>query len=242
MALKIRNPLRQPLKRTARTMRQWLGDTDPHRQKVFGIGLSRTGTKSLHQALEALGYYSDHFSTHLLTLRDNTLQLKWKEVAHYDALTDVTAAHFFCELDRRYPHSKFILTVREPQKWLRSCERHFPPLARGKWPHGVEKILRLREEVYGTLFFDRDCFLHAYQTHIEAVKRYFRDRPDDLLILNITDGEGWRPICDFLSCAPPARQFPWANSAGSHHKSARNNGKPKRHLLKWSTISNRKSS
>jgi len=210
---RIRNPFRQPLKRIGRRIHRWFPGISPHRQKVFGIGLSRTGTKSLHQALETLGFFSDHFSTHLLAIKDGKLCLNWNEVGYYDALTDVTAAYFFRELDRRYPDSKFILTVRDPQKWLTSCERHFPPLVPGRWPHGVQKILRLRKEVYGTPSFDRACFLRAYHAHIAAAKAYFLDRPEDLLILDITQGYGWDPICKFLSCPRPTQAFPWANAA-----------------------------
>jgi hypothetical protein len=144
MALRLRNPLRQPAKALyCRALALYRPARDA-RPKVFGIGLSRTGTKSLHQALRILGYRSDHFSTHLLTLAQGELGLDWSSVRDYDALTDVTAARFYRELDARFPGARFILTVREPQAWLRSCARHFPPLRAGHWPSGVDEVLQLR--------------------------------------------------------------------------------------------------
>ena len=48
--------------------------------KIFGIGLSKTGTSSLSEALEILGYSTVHFPRSL------------SEIAYYDAATDSTVA------------------------------------------------------------------------------------------------------------------------------------------------------
>jgi hypothetical protein len=40
------------------------------------------------------------------------------------------------------------------------------------------------------------------------VKEYFRDRPDDLLVMNICAGEGWEKLCPFLGLAIPKVKFP----------------------------------
>jgi len=211
MSVRLRNPLRQPLKSLHRRLVGRLGAYADRQPKVFGVGLSRTGTKSLNEALRILGYRSDHFSTHILALRENQLIMDRSAVASYDALTDVTAARFYRELDDWFPGSRFILTVRDPQTWLNSCERHFPELRPGRWPHGVAKVLRLREEMYGARCFDRERFLDAYRRHREGVEQHFRQRPNDLLVLDITASEGWRALCAFLGLPEPLRPFPWAN-------------------------------
>ena len=164
------------------------------RQKVFGIGLSRTGTKSLDRAFSVLGYRSDHFSTHLLHLEGGALSLDMRKVAAYDALTDITAALFFRELDEAFPGSKFVLTVRDSDGWLRSCRNHFPPLELGVWPYGDAKVLELRRRVYASDSFDSDRFLAAYHAHAEAVRRYFAPRPESLLVLDVCSGDGWGPL------------------------------------------------
>ena len=51
--------------------------------KIFGIGLSKTGTSSLSEALEILGYSTVHFPSTL------------SEIAYYDAATDSTVARRF---------------------------------------------------------------------------------------------------------------------------------------------------
>ncbi len=211
MLLTLRNPLRQPAKLLYGRVRHFLG---PARPKVFGIGLSRTGTKSLHQALRVLGYHSDHFSTQILRLRDGHLDLHLRRAEAFDALTDVTAAYFFRELDRAFPGSRFVLTLRDPEAWLRSCARHFPPLQPGRWPHGVSKVLLLREAVYGGESFDAERFRAAYAAHMDAVRTHFARRPGDLLELDVTRGDGWSPLCRFLGMDIPGQPFPWANRAG----------------------------
>jgi len=179
------------------------------RQKVFGIGLSRTGTKSLDRALCVLGYRSDHFSTHLLRLEGGALSLDMHKVGAYDALTDITAALFFRELDEAFPGSKFVLTVRDSDGWLRSCRNHFPPLELGVWPYGDANVLELRRRVYASDSFDSDRFLAAYHAHAEAVRRYFASRPDSLLVLDVCSGDGWGPLCAFLGRHEPEVPFPW---------------------------------
>jgi hypothetical protein len=179
------------------------------RQKVFGIGLSRTGTKSLDRALSMLGYRSDHFSTHLLRLDDGTLSLDMNNVELYDALTDITAALFFRELDEAFPGSKFVLTVRDPDNWLRSCRRHFPPLEPGVWPYGDAKVLELRRRTYATHCFDSDRFLAAYHAHDAAVRSHFASRPGSLLVFDLCSGDSWGRLCAFLGQSEPEVSFPW---------------------------------
>ena len=76
-------------------------------RKVFGIGLSKTGTTSLSAALAILGYRSKHFP-------------KDEDFARYDAFSDITVAMKFKTLDRFFPGSQFIYTVRDEPAWLAS--------------------------------------------------------------------------------------------------------------------------
>ncbi len=98
------------------------------RAKVFGIGLSRTGTTSLTQALHLLGYKAIHFPHDSVTRAqvyhffDSELQcLSLALLQEADAITDTPVCCLYKALDQAYPGSKFILTVREKHSWLRSC-------------------------------------------------------------------------------------------------------------------------
>lgn len=171
--------------------------------KIFGIGLPKTGTSSLHAALQMLGYSSVHFPTND------------QEIANNDASSDITVAARFEELDSLYPGSKFILTVREVTSWLQSCEQHFGrKLDPSQIPPQLRQFLGgLRMKVFGTISYDRTLFERAHYNHEQQVKRYFANRPNDLLVTNIIAGEGWEKLCPFLDRPIPAQAFPRENVA-----------------------------
>jgi len=166
------------------------------RPKIFGIGLSKTGTTTLTQALEILGYSAVHFPR------------SFKEIEFCDAATDAPVADIFTVLDAKFPGSKFIYTVRDREQWLRSCEKYYS--VRKRRPDDL--ALELRRKIYGKAEFDRDLFAAGYENHHQHVMAYFADRPDDLLVLDICGKDaGWPPLCAFLGKPVPATPFPVAN-------------------------------
>ena len=44
------------------------------------------------------------------------------------------------------------------------------------------------------------------------MQEYFAGRPDDLLVMSVTEGEGWEVLCPFLGHAVPEAPFPHLNS------------------------------
>lgn len=172
--------------------------------KIFGIGLPKTGTHSLHAALEILGYSSIHYP------------VSWSEIDHHNAASDISVACRFAELDKLYPGSKFILTVREIDKWLDSCHFHFHQKVNPARlsPQLKEFLLGFRLKAFGTVIYDRLLFEKAYEKHLNQVKNYFDGRPDDLLIINIGSGNEWPELCNFLAKTIPDRPFPHHNMAG----------------------------
>ncbi len=171
--------------------------------KVFGIGLSRTGTMSLHYALIILGYRS-HF------VFDGEEYLI-EELSEFDAFTHTPLASIYQDLDQRFPNSKFILTVRKDREsWLNSCENQMNLL--GKKTVALRKVLR---RTYGTEIFDRDKYNIAYERHYDDVIKYFSERKNDLLILDICAGDGFEKLCPFLGKQIPRQSFPQKNSISS---------------------------
>jgi len=165
-------------------------------QKIFGIGLSKTGTTSLTRALQILGYTAIHCPRELGMVR------------FHDAATDTPIARHYKTLDQMYPGSKFILTVRDFDSWMESCSKFFRN--RKQIPNN-----EFRDEVnqflYGGREFDTARFTAAISNHLQGVEKYFKDRPKDLLVLNICGGNGWNRLCKFLNKEVPNKPFPWAN-------------------------------
>ncbi len=178
------------------------------RAKVFGIGLNKTGTLSLHEALEFLGYRSLHHGGM------ETMSLVQKAIAEgkpmltpldpdFEAFTDIFGLtyHFYLA-DVQYPGSRFILTVRELDDWLDSRRRHVEKNremnAAGQYQDGFLKV-------------DLELWEAEYVEHEAVVRGYFADRPDDLLVFKLIGGDGWEPLCEFLGHPVPEAPFPWTN-------------------------------
>jgi len=180
--------------------------------KIFGIGLSKTGTHSLTEALNVLGFKAAHWehTKTIITYVDARPVINPNSLENHDAFTDTPVSRVYRELDVMYPGSKFILTVREMNGWLRSIERHLSLPKAGKDSAITEQ---LRIDLYGSVEFDEQLFRKSYDTHVKKVLSYFRDNKQDLLIINICGGEGWETLCPFLRMHVPDRQFPKANVA-----------------------------
>jgi hypothetical protein len=126
---------------------------------------------------------------------------------HYQAAVDTPIACSFRELDLCYPDSLFILTIRDIRSWLESTEWLFTgPPPKSPWKR------QLRLKTFGVLTWDRRRFLNAYHRHVEAVLDHFEGRPESLLVLDITAGEGWERLCPFLQTPQPPLPFPHENA------------------------------
>jgi hypothetical protein len=179
--------------------------------KIFGIGLSKTGTTSLHFALELLGFRSVHAST-LFSRVLNREALAVKPLLstleeQYDAFLDWPISHLVPQLDRRFPDSKFILTVRDPRERYRSAQRHIQE-DRNRQARGLSHAwLELEAE---------EQFVSNNAWHTSAVRSYFQGRSSDLLVMRLTAGEGWGELCEFLKVPSPLKTFPHHAALGSH--------------------------
>lgn len=176
--------------------------------KIFGIGLSKTGTTSLAQALEILGYRVKDYPGIERYRAGDVTSIDRTVIDGHDALTDTPIPSFFRELDQAYPGSKFILTIRDTDSWLRSCKKQFTPALAAKQNEAHRKLFL---DLYGTDVYDETKFLQGYRRHIDQVLEYFKDRPADLLVLDLTAGDGWHKLCAFLGKPVPDRPFPKAN-------------------------------
>ena len=191
--------------------------------KIFGIGLSRTGSTSLAGALSILGYRSVHFPADPVTQREYfqfftqpSDVLKLSILDRCDAITDNPIPRVYRQLDKGYPGSRFILTTRDKSSWLRSCElwwkRAVMPFIEHDYSAQLKPFIELVGKItYGTIDFDAALFSQAYDAHMEQVSSYFRGRDQDLLVLDICRGEGWQKLAPFIGKPLPGRPFPHLN-------------------------------
>jgi 3'-phosphoadenosine 5'-phosphosulfate (PAPS) 3'-phosphatase len=176
--------------------------------KIFGIGLSKTGTTSLAHALELLGCKTRdypglvHYSPGDLTSIDAGL------LAAHDALTDTPIPSFYRELDAAYPDAKFILTIRDAEGWLKSCKKQFTQKLADKQNEAHNQLFM---DLYGCTVYDEQKFRAGYDRFVDGVQEYFKGRPGKLLIMNVAAGDGWETLCPFLNKPVPGIPFPKAN-------------------------------
>lgn len=172
--------------------------------KVFGIGFQKTGTSSLHRALEHLGYtVQGHFELTPPDIERKIYEKAEELLPQYQAFEDTPWPLLYRYLDERAPGSRFILTVRDPDRWIRSVVSHFGP-----------NYFPIHEWIYGceSAAGHEDVWLARYRKHNEEVREYFAARPDDLLVLDLAQGNGWEALCSFLDKPVPDIPFPMENA------------------------------
>jgi hypothetical protein len=180
------------------------------REKVFGIGLSRTGTTSLTEALRLLGYKAVHCPLSIVALNGKGLKLSTDIVSRFDAFTDSPVARMYKELDGAFPGSKFILTIRPLERWMDSMRRMRPSFFLLK---ALPKVRQLARDLSGTTSFSDDVALaKAFVGHSRHVREYFGERlGKDLLVLDVSAADAWDRLCAFLGQEKPSRPFPHYN-------------------------------
>jgi hypothetical protein len=203
----------------------------PGGRKVFCVGRNKTGTTSIARALHALGLRVG------LQARGEMLRADWARrdftrilalCRTADAFQDVpfSNADTFRAVDAAFPGSKFILTVRNsPEQWFESLVRfHTRIVGKGRLPTAED----LREFDYcykgflwegfvlsyggdERLLYDRDTYIAAYLEHNRSVTEHFRQRPGDLLVLNLGHADAMQQLCGFLDMPYRGQAMPHLN-------------------------------
>jgi hypothetical protein len=188
----------------------------PIATRIFGIGMHKTGTTSLHEALTLLGLDSNHwpaphwardvYDEVIDKGRSPTLERSY-------AICDLPLPLVFRELDAAYPGSRFILTMRNEEAWLRSVGNHWGRETnpwRKSWDADCFTH-RCHTALYGRKTFDPETFRARYWRHNFEVLEHFKNRPEALLVLNIDKAAKWAPLCQFLGMPVPAAEYPHFN-------------------------------
>ena len=175
--------------------------------KVFGIGLNKTGTKTLGACFTTLGFRNKSYDLELL--RDYSFD-RTESIIHvakkYDSFEDWPWPLLYKELDTHFIDAKFILTIRKsPEVWFESLCKH----ADRTGPKEARKI------VYGHTMPHNYQYHHIsyYNKHIDNVQRYFANREDKLIILCWENGDKWDKISSFLGMPEPDIPFPHLNNS-----------------------------
>ena len=184
--------------------------------KILGVGLSRTGTFSLCMALRILGYNAIHWEAQVGIMNDIVMGYarnpNFRRFDHVEAVVDIPAAYYYKELQKAYPDLLFILTVRDIDSWFQSVKWHYGkrnPRSMKNEPEEFKKAQVLQRLVYGSDKVVEDLYKARYQEHNNNVVKTIPK--SKLLIMDITAGDGWEKLCNFLNVPVPSIPFPFEN-------------------------------
>lgn len=186
--------------------------------KVFGIGLSKTGTSSLRDALILLDYNVARMNkrlTHKVLSGGISSALDVSE--HFDAFEDMPWPLLFRELFAKYGTSaRYVLTVRSSAEvWVASMKKH-------QLQNHIEKAFSPRRTVYGPAYafgFERE-YTAFYEAHNQSVREFFAAQNASHVLLEACweRGDGWPELCRLLECHIPDVPFPHANADADRPK------------------------
>ncbi len=200
--------------------------------QIIGAGFGRTGTLSLKQALETLGFSKCY---HMMEVLSNDSHVdRWREVARgepvdwetlftgYQAAVDWPSCNFWEAQLVRFPDAKVLLTERDPESWYKSVmSTIYPSSLAGR--KAQDPAVRVRVEmafevIWDALFDgrmdDKAHVIGVYLAHNERVKN--RVPADKLLVFNPADG--WEPLCAFLDRTVPEEPYPRVNTTEDFHQ------------------------
>lgn len=204
-----------------------------NKTKVFCIGRNKTGTTSLKQALENEGYILGNqrvFENLGAEFRNNDYDEILYQCTLAEAFQDFPFSYpsMYKTVDKKFANSKFILTVRNsPDQWYRSLTNFHSKLfgKEGNLPT-VNDLQNAKYISKGWIWenfkylynisetddpYDYNRLTQHYINYNNEVKTYFKDRPSDLLILNLTEERAYEKFCKFLDISSEYSSFPWEN-------------------------------
>ena len=198
--------------------------------KVVGAGFGRTGTLSLKNALEKLGFAPCYHMMEVFPRPDHVRM--WHRLAFenaidwdllfrdFQATVDWPSARWWREIAAHYPEAKVLLSVRDPEAWYKSMiDTIYQPM---KWPvpDSVPELVRLQnemarkailEETFDNRFEDKAHAIGVFKRHTQEV----RDSIDPARLLVFDVKEGWAPLCRFLEVPIPDEPFPRLNDTAA---------------------------
>ena len=201
-------------------------------EKVFCIGLVKTGTTSLARALKDLGYSLGDQHRGEAFLPTYAIR-KFRPIVEFcltaDAFQDAPFSYPFTyiALDQSFPNARFILSVRDDaEQWYRSLIRFHGNLFAGGRVPVKEDLVKATYSYSGFVWesnrvlvntpeddvYHKPTLISYYERHSTDVRDYFRHK-SNLLEINVSDKEAYKRFCHFLGKEPVAEDFPWLNAS-----------------------------
>lgn len=201
-------------------------------RKVFCVGFNKTGTTSLMKALKELGFKVGNQRTAeemLVHYENGDFAPIIRYCASADAFQDVpfSLPNTFRHLHAGFPDSLFILTVRSSsEQWYQSLVRFHSKLFNNGETPTAEALRNATYVEKGWIWRFNRCLINSseadpyekgnavrcYEQHNRDVTDFFKDRHQQLLVLNVSSPDAYAQLCQFLGKPELEGSFPWENS------------------------------
>lgn len=161
--------------------------------KVVGVGLNKTGTKTLAHYLKQWGFRHKTFDIDAFhCYQEGKVQELMATVESHDSFEDWPWPLLYREIDAEFPNARFVLTTRlSPDVWYRSlCNMAVR----------IGPLEQFERHIYGYGMPQghREEHLQFYEAHNRAVDEHFRDRPGKLLKICWESGDTADKLSAFL--------------------------------------------
>ena len=157
--------------------------------EIIGAGFGRTGTRSLKDALETLGFGPCH---HMAEVHSNPAQ-----PAIWDALADGATIDWETVFDGN------VQLAADGGGCVRMIAGNHFDLNAGRFA-AAQRV----GDFCARRVDDPDHAMRVFEEHNAEVQRTIA--PERLLVLPV--GSGWQPLCDFLGVPVPDAPYPSRNS------------------------------
>lgn len=189
--------------------------------KIFVVGFNKTGTTTLFYALEEFGYLmSNQHDFERLYNKYSKGEIEiddiLKKCFEYEVFQDIpfSLPEFYRYVYKKYPKSKFILTVRSSSDiWFNSFNKYYGGKENLIKNNYLEKgfLFKIFKTVFNSDQFDRQECISVYEQHNEDVKQFFLNSKNQLLVLDVSQKDSYNKLCMFLNKNAKRNNFEWKN-------------------------------
>lgn len=177
--------------------------------KIFVIGLPRTGTTSFCAAMLNLDFTVAHTAYTEKSLKDAQV---------------IADTPIFCDykiLHQQHPDAKFVYLTRSLELWIPSIKQLLQRMYKNvtRKDGGFNPTLkRCFQKIFYPLTAENinsEAFLEAcYLKHAQEIALYFKEQPDKLLTIDVSDPDSYEKLTSFLRLDAPTSTFERMNIGG----------------------------
>ena len=201
-----------------------------NKQKFFLIGMNKTGTTSVKDALIDHGIKVGKQGIPSLMYVYQISRGDYSGIINYchtaQCFKDVpfSVPNVYKEIYKKFPDAKYVLTIRDSdQQWYDSLYNFY-----------IKKYAKNKKITRKDLFFCRDyhigftylrhkqfygkrdfmnetVYKNIYNSHNKDVETFFRDKQHQFLKINVSDEDSFKLLFDFLNIESNKKSFPWTN-------------------------------